>query len=269
METMNNMSQPEPEVLVIDGLNVEITPKEDGIPAVKLPNEFDAMTDEQKNAFKEKVSEGSKTIGTYYRKLKETNEKQKSLSEWEEDLKKREERLKSGGKLESETRESKTDEIDPLWKRLGLKSEAEEEDYMIDHPVEYQKALRNYLSDQAKVEVQRSLQDFEQRTRLQAQETILTSQIKAAGVDPAEVMAFAKEFNMPYSAKTFDVYTRYHSIKTDPLADATIKSQQKQIHYIEPSGSRNVESLIHKLKTDPDSLKPDEIKILKDIARPK
>ena len=267
MENMNNMSQTEPEVIVIDGLNVEITPKEDGIPAVKLPAEFDEMTDEQKNAFRGRVEEGSKTIGTYYRKLKETNEKQKSLSEWEEDLKKREERLKSGGSpAKSEVR---TDEVEPLWKRLGLKSEDDEEDYMVDNPAAYQKALRQYLADQAKAEVRKSLQDIEQKTRLEAQEQILTSQIRAAGVDPAEVMAFAKEFNMPYSEKAFQVYVRYHSIKTDPIADATIKSQQKQIHYIEPSGNRNLESLIHKMQTNPDALTPEETRILVNAARPK
>lgn len=249
-----------PEVININGMDFSITPQDGEPPKVELPPEFSELSQEEKDKLYPKIQEGSKTIGTYYKKLAETNSKSKQLTEWEENLKKREAALKTGG--DGAEADRKEEEITPLWKKLGLTSEDQEEDYMLENTAKYNKALREHMREVAQHEVKKGLGDVETRVRQEARLSILNNRIAEAGVDPAEVAAFAKETGMPYSEKAFDVYVRYHSIKVNPIVDATIKAQEKQIQFIESAGNTNVQALVKKMEQNPESVTDAELDIL-------
>ncbi|MCB5259331.1 MAG: hypothetical protein LHW48_02505 [Candidatus Cloacimonetes bacterium] len=242
----------ETEKLTVDGKDVTIERSVDNAIEVKLPEGLD---DAEKAEFIKKVETGSKLVGSYYRKLQETNERIKSLEEREKALDEREKKL---------TAKTSTDtgEIDPVWKRLGLRSEEDEEDFAIDNPAKYQKALADYLKATARQEALLELEQRERKTRAELQEQLLAQRITAAGADPQDVKAFANYYDIPFGEKAFELYSKQNSLKTDPIIDAQIKAQRKQVRWIDPGDRTSVTGLIAKLQKDPDSLSESEIDTL-------
>lgn len=242
----------ETETLTVDGKDVTIEKSSDDTIEVKLPEGLDNA---EKAEFIKKVETGSKLVGSYYRKLQETNEKLKSLEEREKLLEEREKAL--GTKTSPDT-----GEIDPVWKRLGLESEADEEDFAADNHVKYQKALAAYLKDTAKAEAIKELEQRETQSKAEFQEQILTQRITAAGADPQDVKAFAKYYGLQFGERAFELYAKHHSLKADPIIDAQIEAQRMQVRWIEPGTRQDIQGLVAKARTNPNALTEEEIDTL-------
>jgi len=243
----------ETETLTVDGKDVTIERSGDDTIEVKLPEGLDNA---EKAEFIKKVETGSKLVGTYYRKLQETNEKLQSIEAREKALEEREKALGTNPTSNS------TGEIDPVWKRLGLESEADEEDFAIDNPAKYQKALASYLKETARQEALKEIEQRDTKTKQELQEQVLSQRITAAGADPQDVKAFAKYYDIPFGEKAFELYAKHHSLKTDPIIDAQIEAQRKQVRWIEPGEKLDIGGLISKFRSNPDSLTDEEVDTL-------
>lgn len=243
----------ETETLTVDGKDVTIERSGDDTIEVKLPEGLDNA---EKAEFIKKVETGSKLVGTYYRKLQETNEKLQSLEAREKALEEREKALGTNPTSNS------TGEIDPVWKRLGLESEADEEDFAIDNPAKYQKALASYLKETARQEALKEIEQRDTKTKQELQEQVLSQRITAAGADPQDVKAFAKYYDIPFGEKAFELYARQNSLKTDPIIDAQIEAQRKQVRWIEPGTRQDIPHLVQKARTNPNALTDEEIDTL-------
>ncbi len=242
----------ETETLTVDGKDVTIERSGDDTIEVKLPEGLDNA---EKAEFIKKVETGSKLVGTYYRKLQETNEKLQSIEAREKALEEREKAL--GTKTSPDT-----GEIDPVWKRLGLESEDDEEDFAVDNPVKYRKALADYLKQTARQEALKEIEQRDTKTKQELQEQVLSQRITAAGADPQDVKAFAKYYDIPFGEKAFELYARQNSLKTDPIIDAQIEAQRKQVRWIEPGEKLDIGGLISKFRSNPDSLTDEEVDTL-------
>lgn len=250
--TANETMPVETETLNVNGKDVTIERSSDDTIEVKLPEGLDEA---EKAEFINKVETGSRLVGSYYRKLQETNEKLKSLEEREKSLEEREKALAAKPS-------PKTGEIEPVWKRLGLDSEESEEDFAIDNPAKYQKALTAYLKDTAMQEALREIEQRETKTKAEMQEQVLAQRITAAGADPQDVKAFARYYGMPFGEKAFELYSKQNALKTDPVIDAQINAQRRQVKWIDPGDQIGISGLIAKAQKNPDSLSESEIDAL-------
>lgn len=242
----------ETETLTVDGKDVTIERSGDDTIEVKLPEGLDPA---EKAEFIKKVETGSKLVGSYYRKLQETNEKLQSLEAREKALEEREKAL--GTKTSPDT-----GDIDPVWKRLGLESEDDEEDFAVDNPAKYRKALADYLKQTARQEALKEIEQRDTKTKQELQEQVLSQRITAAGADPQDVKAFAKYYDIPFGEKAFELYAKHNSLKTDPIVDAKIEAQRKQVRWIDSGTQHDIAGLINKAKTAPDAMTELEIEAL-------
>lgn len=254
MERQNAPEPVETETISVQGKDVTIEKALDNTIAVRLPEGLDP---DEKDKFIRSVEEGSKLVGAWYRKNQEANEKERTLAEREAQLAEREKALSTG-----KTNPEPAEEIMPIWKRLGLKSEADEDDYAIDNPAKYQKAMREFLQEEARITARKEYEAISAKTQQLTQDQHLERRIKEAGADPENVKAFAQYYNMPYSDKAFDLYARQHALKTDPIIDAQLEAQRKQVKWIEPGDQREIQSIVSKFKTNPDSLSEAELDLL-------
>lgn len=243
----------ETETLTVDGKDVTIEKSSNDTIEVKLPEGLDPA---EKAEFIQKVETGSKLVGSYYRKLQETNEKLKSLEEREKLLKEREKALGTTPTSKS------TGEIEPVWKRLGLGSEEDEEDFAADNLAKYQKALAEYLKETARQEALKEIEQRENQSKAEFQEQVLSQRITAAGADPQDVKAFAKYYGLQFGDKAFELYAKHHSLKTDPIIDAQIEAQRKQVRWIDSGTEHDIAGLINKAKTAPEAMTELEIEAL-------
>ena len=215
------------ENMQIDGKQVVIEQQPGKPVTVHLPEGLDEATEAE---YRKQVETGSKLVGQWYRKNQIANEREAELNRREQELKEREAKLSAPPKPE----EPKPEEITPIWKRLGLASEAEEDDYASENPAAYRKAEREYLRDEARAEARKELLTLDKKSQQTMQEQLLVGRIKAAGADPNEVIAFAKFHGMPLTDNAFDLYTQVHSKKSDPVIAAQLEAQKHQVKYITP-----------------------------------
>lgn len=126
----------------------------------------------------------------------------------------------------------------PLWKQLGLESEADLDDFAADHPAKYMQALADYNAAQTERKMEIKLaQERVLREQEYAQNTLI-SNIRARGLDPAEVQAFATYYGMPLSERALQLYLIQHQDKSNPVLAAQVEAQKRQIHYVEQSHAR-------------------------------
>lgn len=237
----------ETEQITVDGLNVTIERNPDNTIQVRLPEGLDEA---KKADFVKQVETGSKLVGSWYRKNQEANEREKALAEREKAIEEREKALSEG--------KTTQDDI-PLWKKLGLESEEDVEEYAIDNPAKYAKALHDHTIALARAEARKEFELQDQRTRQNMQAQALSQRIAQAGADPKDVEAFAKHYGMPFGEGAFELYAKHNSLKYDPIIDAKMKAQSKQINWIEPGNHQDVQGLIHKMRTNPDAMTDAEI----------
>ena len=231
----------ETEQIEVDGKLATVSLSADDQITITRP---EGLSDDDFAAWKQQVETGSRLVGTWNKKNFEANQRIKSLDQREAELAEREARL---GK-HKETPEP-DDGIAPIWKRLGLESEDDLADYMADNPVKYHKEMTALIREETAAEMKRQLGTVEQQTKLAAQEQILSDRIRAAGVDPRDVQNFARHYNMPYGQGAFELYASQNQIKTDPILNAQLEAQKRQIKYVEQGertftlGTRNYEDL--------------------------
>lgn len=231
----------ETEQIEVDGKVANIALSADDQITITRP---EGLSDDDFAAWKQQVETGSRLVGTWNKKNFEANQRIKSLDQREAELAEREARL---GK-HKDTPEP-DDGIAPIWKRLGLESEDDLADYMADNPVKYHKEMTALIREETAAEMKRQLGTVEQQTKLAAQEQILSDRIRAAGVDPRDVQNFARHYNMPYGQGAFELYASQNQIKTDPILNAQLEAQKRQIKYVEQGertftlGTRNYEDL--------------------------
>jgi hypothetical protein len=127
----------------------------------------------------------------------------------------------------------------PLWKQLGLESEADLDDFAADHPARYMKALSDYNAAETERKMEIKLaQERVLREQEYAQNTLI-SNIRARGLDPAEVQAFATYYGMPLSERALQLYLQQHADKSNPVLAAQVAAQKAQINYVEQSHYRH------------------------------
>lgn len=131
----------------------------------------------------------------------------------------------------------------PLWKQLGLESEADLDDFAADHPARYMKALADYNA----AETERKMEiKLAQERVLREQEyaaNALINNIRARGLEPADVQAFATYYGMPLSERALQLYLAQHADKSNPVLEAQVAAQKRQINYVEQSHFRHRSNL--------------------------
>jgi hypothetical protein len=197
----------------------------------------EGLTDDEKAEYKTLIETGevSQLVKALHRKNQIENEKLAEI-----------EKIKANLTAQPEPKEKQKQEPEtpqPLWKQLGLESEADLEDYAVDNPVAYTKALATATTKQELAEYQRNL-NTELETRLAkqeqefAQKTLIQS-IQSQGFDPLEVQAFAQYHGMPLSQKALNLYAQVHRDKSNPVLAAVVEAQKKQINYVEQAHFRH------------------------------
>lgn len=218
----------ETEKVTIDTHAVEVSKHQDNTISVTLPS---GLSEEETAALKQKLESGSSLIGLAQKQKMEQNRKEEELAAREKALAEKE------AALAKQPETKKDDEIVPVWKRLGLNSEADLDSFATENPRAYMKAERAHMEEVAERKLNDKIKDISSRSEMTVQQRILQERITAKGHDPAKVKAFADFYNMPFSDNAYDLYTKVHSEKSDPVREAQRKAQQNQINYIESGRS--------------------------------
>lgn len=223
----------ETEEISVNDTPITIERQADDTLTVKLP---EGLTDEAKETLRSTIETGevSNLVKAWHRKNQELNQ---AKAEWEA--------IKAKLQEPPETKEQPKQDTktpDPLWKQLGLESEADLDDYAVDHPAEYSKHIAQDTTRRELAEYQRKL-DEQLQTQLTKQKTefehkSLIQSITAQGIDPLDIQAFAMSYGMPFSEKAFNLYQQLHRDKSNPVLMAQKEAQTKQINFIEQSHYR-------------------------------
>lgn len=219
----------ETEEISVNDTPITIERQADDTLTVKLPTGLD---DTAKEELRKSIETGnvSKLVAAWNRKNQILNEEKAELEKLKADL------ANPKPKEEKPTQDTGT-QPEPLWKRLGLETEVDLEDWAADHPAEYTRALaqdeaRKTLEAHTKkveAEMEAKLAKLKQEQSIQT----LTQQIASQGYDPLEVQAFAKMNAITDLSKAFSLYQKLHADKSDPVLRARAEAQTKQINFIE------------------------------------
>jgi len=218
----------ETEEIVVNDTPVIVEQSVNDTITVKIPSD---LSDEAKEELRKSIEEGnvSKLVAAWNRKNQLKNEEMAEI-----------ERIKAELTAPPKTEEKPKQETStqtPLWKRLNLQSEADLEDWAIDHPEEYHREIARDTAEQQIAEHRAQLENEwdarlaqlkQEQTRTQTQ-----AQITASGYDPLEVEAFARMYGVTDLGKAFTLYQRVHQDKSDPVLRAQKEAQSKQINFIE------------------------------------
>ncbi|HOZ02103.1 MAG TPA: hypothetical protein PLG20_09820, partial [Candidatus Syntrophosphaera sp.] len=71
----------------------------------------------------------------------------------------------------------------------------------------------------------------------------LINNIRARGLEPADVQAFATYYGMPLSERALQLYLAQHADKSNPVLEARVAAQKRQINYVEQSHFRHRSNL--------------------------
>ena len=218
----------ETEEIVVNDTPVIVEQSVNDTITVKIPSD---LSDEAKEELRKSIEEGnvSKLVAAWNRKNQLKNEEMAEI-----------ERIKAELTAPPKTEEKPKQETStqtPLWKRLNLKSEADLEDWAIDHPEEYHREIARDTAEQQIAEHRAQLEkEWDARLAQLKQEQTRTqtqAQITASGYDPLEVEAFARMYGVTDLGKAFTLYQRVHQDKSDPVLRAQKEAQSKQINFIE------------------------------------
>lgn len=218
----------ETEEIVVNDTPVTVEQSVNDTITVKIPA---GLSDEAKAELEATIRDKgvSKLVAAWNRKNQQVNEELKEI-----------ERIKAELAAPPKTEEKPKQETStqtPLWKRLNLQSEADLEDWAIDHPEEYHREIARDTAEQQIAEHRIKL-EAEMDARLaklkeeQSRQAIQQS-IAQSGYDPLEVEAFARMYGITDLGKAFTLYQRVHQDKSDPVLRAQKEAQSKQINFIE------------------------------------
>lgn len=218
----------ETEEIVVNDTPVIVEQSVNDTITVKIPSD---LSDEAKEELRKSIEEGnvSKIVAAWNRKNQLKNEELREIERIKAEL-------TAPPKHEEKPKQAESAH-EPLWKKLGLQSEVDLEDWAIDHPVEYQRAVAQDTTDQH-LAAHKAKLDAEMEARLtllraeQSRQAVQQS-ITQSGHDPLEVEAFARMYGISDLGKAFTLYQRTHADKTDPVLRAQKEAQSKQINFIE------------------------------------
>jgi len=227
METRENIEPVETEEIKVDDHDVKVEQLPDGSIQVFIP---DSIQGEAREDLIKAITPKSKVISSYYRKHQLLNQDKEAFEKYAADFKE--------GKITDEPKapdQPAQAGDDPIWKTLGLKSEDELTDFIVDHPKEFADAQREQIRKEVlaatKADHEKLKAELEQGQTIKALETTITS----AGYQPQDVKAFAKFHEMPFGEKAFELYRLKYADKSDPVVQARLASQAKQVTYIDTS----------------------------------
>lgn len=219
----------ETEEIVIDDTPVTVEKSVDETITVKVPA---GLSDEAKAELEKTIKEKgvSKLVAAWNRKNQQMNEELAEIERIKAELK------TPKPKEEKQTQDPGT-QPEPLWKRLGLETEADLDEWAEDHPIEHARAVaRDEAAKTLEAHTRKVEQDMEARlTKLKEEQTMNATlqSITAQGYDPLEIQAFARMNAITDMSKAFSLYCRLHQDKSDPVLRAQKEAQSKQINFIE------------------------------------
>jgi hypothetical protein len=231
---MTDQEKPvETEEIQVKDTPITIERQADDSLSIRLP---EGLTDTEKAEYKELIETGeaSSLIKALHRKNQIWNEELAKIDKIKADLRQPE--------VKDEKPKQDAPKPQALWQKLGLESEAEVDDYAVDNPAAYTKALAQETAQAELAEYQRKLdakleaQLTQQKEEL-SQKTLIQT-IKAQDIDPIDVQAFAQYNGMPFSEKAFNLYQQLHRDKSNPVLNAMVDAQKKQINYVEQANFR-------------------------------
>lgn len=232
MEHDEKQEQNEPEQIEqveYDGEQYAIAKRADGKIEIEIPPDLDEAGQDK---FVAAIAEKSKTVGSYYKKLKELNlEKQDpAWIAFKEAYDK--------GEIKDEEPKSEEPAADQLkekeiWEELGLESADMLDDWIVDHPVEWARKLEERQRQAASATIAEEMNRRDAEARRIAEEMALEHRIKDLGLEPKEIRAYARFNNMPYGERALELYRMEHAPKKDPVIEERIKAQREQITFID------------------------------------
>lgn len=246
----------ETENVEIDGEQYQVNTLKSGTIEIEIPEDLDEAGREE---FVSAIREKSKTVGSYYKKLAELNQEKQNPA-W---LKFKEAYEKGEIDQNDTPPEGKTTETPAddqlkekkLWEDLGLENAEDLQDYIIDHPIEYARALEARHRRSIQSTVAEELAKRQQESDQKAAEVALEMRITDAGHDPKEVKAYAKFTGIPFGERAFQLYQAERAPKTDPAIEARLKAQEEQVTFTN-RGSRNATT---QTNTDVKQLSPEQL----------
>ncbi len=174
----------------IDGLKVTYSHGEDGELEAQLPDEYEAMSDEQKASFDRKVDEGTKTLAKLKQERMQQKDKDRRIAELEAELAK----SKQTDAM-PEARPSEITSPTDLKKYWGVETWAEVADLQVDDPEAYHKGFAKQ-AEEAAISAQKKV----------AADQKIHNAILSAGYNYAEVKEFADQNNITNLSVALDYY---------------------------------------------------------------
>lgn len=221
----------EPQTIEIGGKQIQVSLNETtNTITIARP---EGMSDADFEAMKNDISTGNKLAPIYYAKLNELNRRRAELDA--ETQKVKAEKL---NKPADQGKGEEQEKIKPLWEELGLSSEDDLEDFAADNPSKFISAATEHAAKVAKAEARAAIAEVSTKTEQENRTVMLEQKIKAAGHDPDEVEAFARQNQMPFGEPAYEYYCMLHADKVNPIVEAQIKAQQAHINFVEPTHFR-------------------------------
>lgn len=191
----------------------------------------EGLSEEQKTSLMKDLETRGRVLPAYYAKLNALNKERAELERMKADL--------AAGSDTTDTKDTgdpgkNQDEPMTVWEILGLQDEDALDDFRVEFPQRYEKAVREAAAKQARAEVRKEMEEQAQSAAL----TRLEDSIRADGYDPLEVKAYASYLGAPFSEKVYTAYRLHHGEKTDPVLQARLSAQQKQVSFIEGPARR-------------------------------
>ena len=217
----------ETEEIVVNDTPVTVEKATDNTITVKIPG---GLSDEAKADLEKTIMSGSKLIAAYNRKNQILNQELAEIERIKKDL-------AQGKQEEKPKQEQTTQQPMPLWKRVGLESEADLDDWANDHPFEFQRAISEDAVEQRlsqhRAQMQAEYDELLSQMQKQQQMQTVQAEIQGNGHDLLEVQAFAKYNDIADLGKAYRLYKSLHGDKTNPVLSAQREAQSKQINFVE------------------------------------
>lgn len=264
----------ETEVIEIEGHQAEVSVGADGTIAIKVPESLAGDPDALKK-WKEDVEKADrdKFLPNLYKNRHQTEQEL-------ERLRQENEQLKNGGGQLPDTPKAGNDREDPrtapVWKRLGLTSEDELDEFMAENPKAYRKAQDSYFEDLADLKAEKRLTAASTQAQETTQQLLLTQRITSDGNNPAEFKAWlnyqkSEGLAMPYNEAAYRMFLKTKADKSDPTLKARADSQKRQISFVEPGNviPPNVHELSDKQLEELAKTNPQQYKAIKEYLKKK
>lgn len=264
----------ETEVIEIEGHQAEVSVGADGTIAIKVPESLAGDPDALKK-WKEDVEKADrdKFLPNLYKNRHQTEQEL-------ERLRQENEQLKNGGGQLPDTPKAGNDREDPrtapVWKRLGLTSEDELDEFMAENPKAYRKAQDSYFEDLADLKAEKRLTAASTQAQETTQQLLLTQRITSDGNNPAEFKAWlnyqkSEGLAMPYNEAAYRMFLKTKADKSDPTLKARAESAKRQISFVEPGNviPPNVHELSDKQLEELAKTNPQQYKAIKEYLKKK